>query len=100
MTQVKCKIKPCHYYGDGDICTADTILVDCNQKIDKSSPGTEASRMEVGRMDLNLGGFESRANDPSTKTKSTSGKCDASDIKTSEETLCSTFRPKGGGPRH
>ena len=31
MTDVKCKVSR-HYWGHGDICQADSIMVDCNNR--------------------------------------------------------------------
>lgn len=47
MTNVKCNVRSCHYWGNGNVCTADTITVDNNV----SETGTFG--METG--DLYLG---------------------------------------------
>lgn len=80
MTQVKCKVSSCHYWGHGDICEADSILVDYNRN--------QSFRMEVGSLDTDR-----------TTGRSPSG-TGAEKATTSEETLCKTFRPKDSQPRH
>ena len=41
MTQVKCRVEPCFYWKDGDICGADSIMVDYNSQ-------NATTRMEAG----------------------------------------------------
>jgi len=103
VTQVKCKVKPCYYYRDGDICGADTIMVDYNTQ--KAS----TLRMEAGDMDFNVGRATGRAQnfrdfEAGDLTGSLGGtsvnKGDDNKVKSSEETLCATFRPKNSEPRH
>ncbi|HHX29317.1 MAG: DUF1540 domain-containing protein [Bacillota bacterium] len=80
MTDVKCKVSSCHYWGHGDICQADSIMVDYNNR--------QSFGMEVGSLDVG---------DRSGKSSVTTGNESATK---SEETLCKTFRPKENQPRH
>lgn len=79
MTDVKCKVSSCHYWGHGDICQADSILVDYNRN--------QSFRMEVGSLDTE--GTHNRPTAEGASEKATR----------SEETLCKTFRPKENQPR-
>lgn len=47
MTEVKCKVQSCYYWGNGNICKADSIMVDNNS--------LTRNRMEVGNLDVNAG---------------------------------------------
>ena len=103
MTQVKCKVKPCYYWKDGDVCAADSIMVDYN------SQKASTTRMDAGDMDFDVSRARGRASgfadfEASDLTGSLGGtktnKGDDSKAKSSEETLCSTFRPKNSEPRH
>jgi len=96
-------VKPCYYYKDGDICSADTIMVDYNTQ------NASTLRMEAGDMDFNVGRATGRARgfrdfEAGDLTGSLGGtganKGDDKKVKSSEETLCSTFRPKNAEPRH
>lgn len=105
MTDVKCKVESCYYWGTGDICKADTIMVDNNT-------GT-GGRMEAGDLtvgaagrgrtrgfeagDLTTGGFTNVGTEQRTRTPGNRTDVQA---KASHETLCSTFRPKDSAPRH
>jgi hypothetical protein len=80
VTDVKCKVSSCHYWGHGDICEADSILVDYNKD--------HSFRMEIGSLDTGQGAGRSSATTGSEKATK------------SEETLCKTFRPKENQPRH
>lgn len=106
MPNVKCKVNSCHYYGAGDICTADTILVDNNQDHIRNT------RMEVGtvggdkasdRNNTARSGYD--AADRTRKERIRTGyeigdiSPDASSATTSEATCCRTFRPKGSVSR-
>ncbi len=78
MTDVKCKVQSCHYWGNNDICTADSIMVDNN-----TASRSGSTRMEAASLDMK---------------SATSGS--AVHAHTSYETLCSTFRSKSSEPRH
>lgn len=144
MTDVKCKVKSCHYWDDGDICKADSIMVDNNpvartnmeigsMDLDTSatasgrgrsagagakygdnagtnagSSGTYTSASgrehttgtgrgrttdaEVGDLSVGTTGVTGRQGTGAATTAPTQNSA-----KTSHETLCSTFRPKGTG---
>ncbi len=111
MPEVKCKVKPCHYWKDGDICGAKSIMVDFNKK-------NTGDRMEVSNLDFDVGRAASRARDfdaaerglvNTRMTDSEMGDLTGSfggstsmgpGAKTSEETLCATFRPKDAQFKH
>jgi hypothetical protein len=106
MTDVKCKVQTCHYWGTNDICKADSIMVDNN-----TGSGTRSSRMEAGNLDVNVNSrrrgidmksassdFEAANLDTDVATRSRT----QSNVQAhaSHETLCSTFRPKSSESRH
>lgn len=86
MTEVKCRVKSCHYWQSGDICNADSITVDNNPV--GLSKGNRTRDFEAG--DLTAG----TPGDISTGQKTRADTEDKNLAKTSHETLCSTFRPK------
>jgi hypothetical protein len=123
VTEVKCKVKSCQYWGNGDICVADSIMVD-NHRL-----GSSISRMEVGDLNLNTRrsrqerdssaqNLSSRASNGNQNRASQFGDYEIGDLNaqssdllkqnagsgdqasTSEETVCRTFRPKGTPPRN
>jgi hypothetical protein len=103
MTQVKCRVEPCFYWKDGDICGADSIMVDYN------SQNATTTRMEAGDVDFNVRGASGPARGfadfetgdlTGTVRKTKTNKGGDRKTKSSEETLCSTFRPKNAEPRH
>ncbi|NLN16837.1 MAG: DUF1540 domain-containing protein [Firmicutes bacterium] len=67
MTEVKCVVDSCTYWGKGDVCKADTIMV-------KTSPASKAG--ELYEFAEELGGRKKKGAD------------------TSSETCCETFRPR------
>ena len=73
MTEVKCSVDSCTYWGKGNVCKADSILV-------KSSPAPGADQFFASEFAEELGG-EGRKKKPAD---------------TSSETCCETFRPRGG----
>lgn len=110
MTDVKCKVKSCYYWNNGDVCQADSITVD-NNLIGRAS--MEAGSLDVtttktsgrGRKadnevgDLDVGRTTGISSEQGTRTGTESQNV----AKTSHETLCTTFRPKGTNtaePRH
>ena len=120
MTDVKCKVQTCYYWGDHDICKANSIMVENN-----TASGRRGVGMEVGELDVDTGkGSRNRkAGDRSFATPTETGDLDtridaqsgietrsATDVQpkhqggvqahSSDETACSTFRPKGSEPRH
>jgi hypothetical protein len=106
MTDVKCKVQTCHYWGTNDICKADGIMVDNN-----TGSTVRSTRMEAGDLDVN-----NRSRNRGIDMKSASSGFEAADLNanvatqtrtqsniqahSSHETLCSTFRQKGSEPRH
>ena len=70
MTEVKCVVDSCTYWGKGDVCKADSIMV-------KASPAAEASGLYEFAGELGGEGRKARKAD------------------TSSETCCETFRPRG-----
>jgi len=103
LTEVKCKVESCYYWGTGDVCKADTIVVDNNTM---SRTGMEAGNLDVGNAGKERGrrGFEAgELNIGATGGRQTTGtNLGKNEIlaKTSHETLCSTFRPKGTEAKH
>jgi len=77
ITGVKCTVDECVYWGSGDVCEADAIEVNTNPAVARGARGAD---MEVGRIGergaRGAGEYASR---------------------TSEETMCRTFRPKPAG---
>jgi len=67
MAKINCTVDDCVYWGSGNICKADEILVTINE-----ATGS-AGRLELGEMGA---------------TKN---------AKTSYETQCKTFKPRQGG---
>ena len=68
MTDVKCKVKSCHFWGPGDVCEADSIMV--------SNYVDDNSQMEIGDLDLNIG-------------KNRGGQ-----LASSSKNICKTFKPR------
>lgn len=100
MTEVKCKVSSCHYLGQGDVCKADTIL------IDQDRMRSDTTRMEVSSLDfpgdtgyLDRGG--SGAHSQKDRHEAETGMAGTTDpgkghsARTSEATCCRTFRPRG-----
>ncbi|HHY11802.1 MAG TPA: DUF1540 domain-containing protein [Firmicutes bacterium] len=100
MTDVKCKVSSCHYWASGDICEADTILIDQDQM------RSDTTRMEASSLDLRsdnrfYGPESSRSRSPRDRSRMEAGLVGGTASKsehsarTSEATCCRTFRPKG-----
>lgn len=94
MTEVKCKVETCYYWGRGDICKADSIMVDNNT----SAVRRGTTGMEIGDLDTRIGEQSRIENKSSTDVQTT--RQSGVHAKTSDETLCATFRPKGSEVRH
>ena len=82
LAKIKCSVQSCHFYDDGDICTAEEIYVrnmSAMQDGDLVAPHMEIGTMhETGfRRDQGLNQNASRSN----------------------ETCCETFRPKGAAQK-
>ncbi len=79
ITGVKCTVNECAYWGSGDVCEADAIEVNRNAGRRGAARGAD---MEVGRIGergaagAGGAGFAAR---------------------TSEHTMCKTFKPKPAG---
>jgi hypothetical protein len=78
MATIRCSVKPCHYYGEGDYCTADEIFVKTQMRYDADDDLGSGRDMEIGDL-----GRESK------------GDRSSSQAVTSSHTCCETFRPKG-----
>lgn len=100
MTDVKCKVNSCHYWGKGDICKADTILID-EDRMRHDSTRMEASSLEfdddrrILREDTHARiqkGRKGRSRMEAGVVGSISGKDES--VQTSETTCCRTYRPK------
>ncbi|MEX0974406.1 MAG: DUF1540 domain-containing protein [Bacillota bacterium] len=109
MTDVKCKVQTCYYWGNNDICKADSILVDNNTVSGGRSTPMETGNLEVsadsGRRNKESGGRSAsrdfEVSDLDTRTGSVTKTQSQVQAHTSHETLCSTFRPKGSEqPKH
>jgi len=123
VTDVKCKVRSCHYWGSGDVCKADTILVDNNVgetrgtgmeagnlDLDRGTYGTKRKPdFEAGTLDYNRDDTEAARTTYGARTKTgfeagdvtagvyqgtTTGR-ESQLASTSEATCCRTFRPKG-----
>lgn len=100
MTEVKCKVKSCHYWGSGDICQADKIEVD-------NAVGARTT-LEVGDLtagtakDRDLGSPRRGAAGAGMEIGDFGGTAEGRDVeslaRTSREAICKTFRPKGSKP--
>lgn len=110
MTEVKCRVRSCHYWGNGDICEANKIEVDNavgagttmevgelgagrdrRPEYDVTSPGARRG----GLPDRGVGGAPMEVGELAPGTERRVGQRLAS---TSEEAVCRTFRPKGSKP--
>jgi len=94
LTEVRCKVSSCYYWGNGDVCKADTIMVDN----DTGSTG-RGVRMEAGDLSINTRN-DAQSDIRKSGTDVHSGSHSTNQARTSSETICSTFRPKGTQPRH
>lgn len=76
MTNVRCSVDSCHYWGEGEVCTADSIWV-------KNNTGGDADdEQAMGRGGMEVGAIgERRAAGRSARRSS--------------ETCCETMRPRG-----
>lgn len=70
MAEIKCSVRSCHYWGQGQVCQADSIMVKNNKPGDIDD--------ELANPDMELGSI---------------GNVDAN---SSQETCCETFRPRRG----
>jgi len=99
LTEVKCKVSSCHYWGQGDVCEADTILIDQDQM------KSDTTRMETSSLDFRSDRLfdqeRSRSRSQSDRQRMEAGTMGATEsqgghsARTSEATCCRTFRPRG-----
>lgn len=99
MTEVKCKVSSCHYWRQGDVCEADTILIDQDQM------KSDTTRMETSSLDFRSDRLfdqeRSRSRSQSDRQRMEAGTMGATEsqgrhsARTSEATCCRTFRPRG-----
>ncbi|MDI3279923.1 MAG: DUF1540 domain-containing protein [Bacillota bacterium] len=76
MTDVRCSVDSCHYWGEGEVCTADSIWVKNNMR------GDADDERAIGRGGMEVGTIgERRAARRSARH--------------SGETCCETMRPRG-----
>lgn len=89
MTDVKCIVQSCHYYGQGDKCTAKGIEVINNEaSINGSGVSTTSST---------IGGTTGSMSSGSTRTSFASEMSPMSSTRQAKstcETACQTYRPK------
>ena len=80
MTTVRCSVDTCHYWGEGEICQADSIWIKNNMREDADDDlWREDEDMEVG--EIGTGGRTRRRG--------------ARSARTSAETCCETMRYRG-----
>lgn len=89
MTEVKCSVESCHYWGDGNICTADSIMVKNTLSSDTDDELHRIGDMEIGTMKQGIAEEKMKK----TRTDITQGK-QGEHATRSSETCCETFRPK------
>lgn len=75
MSTIRCAVKSCHYWGEGEYCSADQIWV-------KNDVFIRDTGMEIGA----IGGKDR-----------TEMKKEGKNAKESSETFCETFKPKETG---
>jgi len=67
MPEVKCSVANCYYYGEGNVCTAEAIMVE----VDKHA--NSHFNQEIGEIEINLEHQDHAKN--------------------REDTICHTFKP-------
>lgn len=82
MPNVRCSVDSCHYWGEGDVCTADEIWVKNNMEEDVDD------EIGTGRGDMEVGDLGSLNREGRRRVVHTSAR-------TSAETCCETMRPRG-----
>lgn len=75
MATIRCSVDICHYWGEGQYCTANEIWVRNDMEVDATGQSKGQFDMEIGTLSKN------------TKT--------AKEAQVSTETCCETFKPKG-----
>jgi hypothetical protein len=81
MAVIRCSVESCHFYSDGDYCTADEIYVKNRLRSD-----TDDDRLRSP--DLEVGSFEQQG---------AGERMGRQNAHSSMETCCETFRPKTTG---
>lgn len=81
MATIRCSVESCHYYGQGDYCTADEIYVKNRLRADTDDDMRRSPDFEVG----------------SFERQDVAGQAERRNARTSMETCCETFRPKKTG---
>ncbi len=81
VSNVKCSVDECVYWGTGDVCEADAIEVNRDSRIQ------EGVTSPLGRRDMETG----RIGDLGSRTRK------EATVWTSEHTMCRTFRPRPVG---
>lgn len=86
MAVIRCSVESCHYYGEGDYCTADEIYVKNRLSSDTDDDRHRSRDMEVGAI-----GQQTRTEQ--TRTEQTRKQSAV----TSSQTCCETFRSRHAG---
>ncbi len=81
VSNVKCSVDECVYWGTGDVCEAEAIEVNRNAR------PHEGATSGIGRRDMETG----RMGDLSARMRREGA------VWTSEHTMCRTFRPRPTG---
>lgn len=93
MTDVKCIVQSCHYYGQGDKCTAKGIEV-INNESSISGSGVSTTSSTIGGT---TGSMSSSTTSGSVRTSFASEMSPMSSTRQAKstcETACQTYRPK------
>ncbi len=98
MTSVKCKVNSCHYWGHGNVCKADTILIDQDQMRTDTTRLESSVELDSDSRELIQKSRKSRSRQGEMRMETGIVGADAStkghSVRTSEATCCRTFRPK------
>ena len=114
MTEVKCRVRSCHYWGTGDICQADKIEVDnavgarTTMEVGELGPDRDRGISREANPGLTAAGVRGAGSVAEARTRGTpmevgemapgaEKRAGGSLASTSEEAVCRTFRPKGAG---
>ena len=81
MATIRCSVESCHYYGEGDYCTADEIYVKNRLPSDTDDDRRRSPDLEVG----------------SFEQQDVAGRAEHRNARSSLESCCETFRPKRTG---
>lgn len=89
MTQVRCSVDTCQYWGEGQVCRADSIWVRDNAM---HGAGATATRGAAGSARMEIADEPGTVIRPGQTTTTRPG----SSASTSNETCCGTMKPRGG----